>query len=139
MSKPTDPPGKKGRHRNHVHEKVELLQPYTNANFTFHAHDDCVSHNHDGDPGADVKAAIIRDAKEEARKHPFDSAGEIIDRIFNEKYRKILPHQGIDPKNLARAINREREQQLPRIDLVDINYEVKLDKLKGKSLAQALL
>ncbi len=66
--------------------------------------------------------AIIRDPKEEARKHPFDSAGEIIDRILNEKYRKILPHQGIDPKNLARAINREREQQLPRIDLADIKY-----------------
>jgi hypothetical protein len=53
--------------------------------------------------------------------------------ILNEKYRKILPHQGIDPKNLARAINREREQQLPRIDLADINYDVKLDKLKGKT------
>jgi len=51
---------------------------------------------------------LVRDAKELARRNPFESAGDIIDKVLNDRRETLKGHEAVAPKMLARRINRDR-------------------------------
>ena len=91
-------------------EKLAKMIPPVQADFKFRPHSNAtVNHNHEGDFGTEEKAFLVRDAKELARRNPFESAGDIIDKVLDERRGTLKGHETVAPKQLARRINREKE------------------------------
>jgi len=74
---------------------------------------------------------LVRDAKELARRNPFESAGDIIDKVLNDRRENLKGHEAVAPKQLARRINREKEAKFPRIDVQGTDYKICLSTISG--------
>ena len=113
-------------------EKLAKMIPPVQADFKFRPHSNAtVNHNHEGDFGTEEKAILVRDAKELARRNPFESAGDIIDKVLDERRGTLKGHETVAPKQLARRINREKEAKFPRIDVQGTDYKIDLSTIPG--------
>lgn len=112
--------------------KMAALKEVCQGNFTFRSHNDENPHNHQQDFGTEVRSKQVRDAKALAEKHPFESAGRVVDMMLASLSPGKQKCQYVAPKNVVRAINRNRADRFPAIDTTTYDYKVKLDAVPGK-------